>query len=304
MSKHKYNYESEDDDYEQPDDASEDSSSEEEPEPPKKKKLSSDAKTVVKSGVKGSVKKKISDDLAFNPKLFLAVAKDLSPYEIIEDADYTLFDDPNDAPSGGGKGGYKGCQQVTMILGPKQQFGQTGTNSSGAYPLAIGDAENDYPNQTFVSGHVLNADFGGPDAAKNMTILTSSANGQQKTFDTNVKNARNALYNVYMDLASLDPIDDDFLEDIEYGIALDIQVDDAHGEWDANYPGNCISNWMDLDATVVNELRVTNAIAAPATYFNNHHRQTILNSLPNKLAAVRNLVAAANAGSPVDNQEF
>lgn len=312
MSGYKYaDFRSDRDDDWEPKDKDSSSSFSDDDEPKKKKKpgkpgkkpLSADTKAGVKGNAKKKVKKKILDDLSVNPNLFLPVAKDLSPYEIIVGAKYDLFDDPADAPAGVGKHGYKGCQRATITLGPKQQLGQVGTNSSGIYPLAKADAEATYTDQTFVSGHVVNADFGGPDAASNMTILTSSANGQQKLFDNHVKNARNALYAVYKDLASLGPIDPNFFDNLKYGIKLDIRVGVAGGVWDANYPGNCISNSITLTATVENEVNVQNAIANANTVFTNP-RQIVLKGLPNRLTAVFNEIVTANSGSPIDNAEY
>jgi hypothetical protein len=301
MSLSSYSKSDSEDDY-TPDDEDSYSSSEEESDPKPKKKKS--GKKALDDGKKVTVKavgkQKIKDDLTFNPKTFVPVAQDLTPFAVLTAADYTVFNDPADAPTGGG---YRGCAQVTITLGPLQDFSNSGTNSSGAFPLAKADAQVTYYQQTFISGHVLNADFGGPDAPKNMTILTSSANSQQKTFDSNVKKARNTIYSIYMDLAALGPKSTNFLAALGYGIELDLQVGQTGGRWHHKYPGNCISNRIDLDAQIVGEVKVLTAIGNPNTYFSSP-RPSILIGIQGKLTTVQNYIATAMTGSRLDNSEY
>jgi hypothetical protein len=301
MSKYKYSKSDSDDDFDPDAEDSYSSSEDESYEKPKKKKSGLKALDEgKKAAIKAVGKRMIKDDLTFNSKTFVPVAQDLTPFAVLTAAHYTLFQDPADAPKGGG---YAGCAQVTITLGPLQDFSNSGTNSSGAFPRAKAKAETKYYRQTFVSGHVLNADFGGPDASKNMTILTSSANSQQKTFDSNVKKARNIIYSVYMDLAALGPKNTNFLAGLGYGIKLDLQVGSAGGEWSNKYPGNCISNQIDLDAQIVGEGKVLTAIAAPNTYFSSP-RPSILSGIQGKLTMVQTFITTAMTRSRLDNAEY
>ena len=257
-----------------------------------KKKISTPKKGTVKAAVKSGVVSKLR---ARNAKG--TVGFDLSPYAMIKDPVYELFDDPDDAPT---SGGYRGCKKVTATLGPKQQFGQAGSDATGSYPKALAKASSTYKDQTFISGHVLNADFGGPNLPRNTTILTSSANGQQKTFDSNIKAARNALHLVYSTLAQCGPKASTFFTNLGYGIKIVITLDDD--AWADDYPGNCISTEMRLTATVVNEAKVT-AAAADTSKFNNAVPSK-LNGIAGQLQNVQNLVDTANTGNVVDNREY
>jgi hypothetical protein len=193
-----------DDDYKQDADDDYDSDKEEEQAARTKKRNTGKKKldTDGRNRVKGRTKADIAAELYSSVRYFSAPAIDLEQFEVIRAFHPTPFADPAGAPAGGG---YKGCQKIEITLGPKQQFGEMGTNASATYPKALDDVKANYHGMTFYSGHMLNADFGGEDSADNMTILTSGANTNQKAFDSNVKNARNTLYGIYQDLVSFNP---------------------------------------------------------------------------------------------------
>ncbi len=254
-----------------------------------KKPLTKSKKATVKAAAKAPVKVAV-------PVMYLTpVPVNLAPYEIIVAVAYTMFADPGDAP--GGQGDYMGCQQMTITIGPKQQFGDAGTNASSTHPRALAAARAAHVNRTFKSGHVLNADFGGPDAARNMTILTSSANTRQTKFDSNVKRARNALYNVYKAIGSCGPNDPAFFDTIGYGISVDIQM--GGGTWGAAYPDNCISRQMDLVATVVNDGPIRAAALIPANF--SSPRPSVLNSIDHLCDVVQDYVDIAMTRTQIDN---
>ncbi len=227
------------------------------------------------------------------------ITMDLSPFEVLVAAVYTPFADPPGCPAT--TGGYKGCQRVTITLGPKQEFLQTGSDSSASYPHALANAKTSYPARTLVSGHVLNANFGGPDDPSNMTILTSSANSSQRLFDNNVGYARSTLYNIYRDIASCDPINPAFFTAIGYGIAVEIQVTGA--AWTLGYPGNCISSQLTLSANVVGEAALLATFATPTDIATNFRqpRQIVFSSIHHTITSVRTYVATAMTGTPIAN---
>jgi hypothetical protein len=268
--------------------------------PPVKK-----SKTKTKTGKAPlpTVKKKAAKAIAkplvaavIPPTAYVPVPVNLAAYEILVPAAYVSFADPADCPAA--TGDYMGCHQVTVTLGPKQQFGQTGTNATATFPYALADASLAYAGQyVFKSGHVLNADFGGPNAANNMTILTSSANTQQTKFDNNIKNARNALYNVYKAVASCGPTSATFFSAIGYGIAIDIQM--GGGTWGPAYPDDCISNQMDLNAVVVNEAAFIAAAQNPNNFAS--PRPSVLVSIPRLCGIVQNYVAIAMTRNQIIN---
>lgn len=261
-----------------------------------KKKLDAIKKARVKAAAKSGVRAKLRARKAEGG----IAGIDLSAYEFLQEAKYTLFKDP-----GGGcptSGGFRGCKKMTITLGPKKQFGEPGTNSTGSHPKAITKACSSYPEQDFKSGHVLNADFGGPDSNDNMTILTASANSAQRKFDSNLKKARNALYDVYSNFAKCAPKEESFFTDLDYGIEVVIVIGATGGVWDKKYPGNCISNEITLTATIINEANARNAANDDDNFKNVIPSR--LKDTPRLLKVVSDLVDTANTGSPLDNREY
>jgi hypothetical protein len=252
--------------------------------------------TKTKKTIKAAVTPPVTAILATTSRTRMApVATVLAPLAIITAAAHISFADPGDCPDNSGE--HMGCQQMTITLGPKQQFGQAGTNSSNTYPRALAAVRIRYPLQTFKSGHVLNADFGGADEARNMTVLTSSANTQQTLFDTALKNAQNALYNVYAALASCNPTNPGLLGGLAYGISVTITM--GGGTRGPSYPDNCVSNQMALQAVIQNEANILAAAANLANFAN--PKPGTLNGVRGLCAQVRGFVTKANTRNLVDN---
>jgi hypothetical protein len=90
---------------------------------------------------------------------------------------------------------YRGCQSSSSVLRPHHTVTGSGlgTDAKPNVPQALADLQKDrFFKDTFVSGHVMNADFGGPGHdPKNQTILTSAANTAHKNgWETPVKKAQ------------------------------------------------------------------------------------------------------------------
>jgi hypothetical protein len=145
----------------------------------------------------------------------------------------------------------RGCQRARVILGP--QAGVEWVMDSDAVstlPPAISDVRRRYPEYGWKAGHVINANFGGDGSDfKNMTCLTASANGQQNGFDGPVARARTALHKAYSIMRECGA-DHTFFSEQKFGIMVTGEPSDD--TWDADYPGNCISNTLNLRAEVVN----------------------------------------------------
>jgi len=163
----------------------------------------------------------------------------------------TLFDKPDGAPTKGARG----CKRAKVVLGPLTGWPelQRGTDAQAVYPDALTDVKKHIDNAkyTWKSGHVINADFGGKGTSNhNMTCLTSSANTAQQAFDNHVKNARSSLHQTYSALRLAFQQSDDF-KNLGYGIKVEIEMSDE--AWGDEYPWNCVSTSMSLQASIVNE---------------------------------------------------
>lgn len=124
-----------------------------------------------------------------------------------------------------------------------------GSAADPRLPAAIDTARANYPGTNFIAGHLLNRALGGSgEDAKNLTILTSSANGSMKKFDNPIQNAVNPLTALYEKLhASKDPVID--ITRLRYGSKVMISV--STEKWGNDYPDNCIANKVHCAAEVV-----------------------------------------------------
>ena len=217
-----------------------------------KKKLTVDKKPAVKLKAKAKLGTEVAEKVlsARSTRLRRQSSTDaFGTLEYLSPPEYTLFDQPDGATSATARG----CKTATVTLGPLAGFTDvnSGTDAEAVWPSAIEDVRAKIQGYTWISGHVINADFGGFGGSdENMTCLTSSANSQQKAFDSNVKHARTYLHQVYTALREAGK-KSDFFSGFGYGIELELEMSDA--TWGRKYPYNCVSNTMSLAATVVNE---------------------------------------------------
>lgn len=90
---------------------------------------------------------------------------------------------------------YRGCKSSSSVLRPHHSITGSGlgTDAKPDVPKALADLQSDnFFEDTFISGHVMNADFGGVGLnAGNQTILTSAANSAHKSgWEAPVKKAQ------------------------------------------------------------------------------------------------------------------
>ncbi len=137
-----------------------------------------------------------------------------------------------------------GGRRAEATLSPKSLSGM-GSDADPNLPSGIRRARDCHTSHSFVAGHLLNADFGGPgNNAKNMTILTSKANSAMKNFDNRIKDALEGLQKVYILIA--DHVDS--VSSLKYGININIEVSDD--KWGDKPPNNYIANTLSCRATI------------------------------------------------------
>jgi hypothetical protein len=190
-----------------------------------------------------------------------------------------------------------GGKHSSATLGPGCTSG-LGSDSKADKPGAMARARAAY-GIAFISGHLLNADFGGDGAdSANLTILTGAANSSHKAFDSPVLKAVGALANVYKDLYALG-MD---VEDLSYGIK--VTIDTLPGTWSDKFPGSCISNGLSCTAEVVNRPDEDAIIAKlPAEADRILGWENKLEATETAMDGVDELIAQANDNGEVDNAE-
>ncbi len=218
--------------------------------------------------------------------------------DVITAPAYTVFP----RPAGAKVGSARGCRTASITIGPRIGV-ETNTKSDADsdLPHAIKDVKRRYPGYGWVAGHVINADFGGDGTLNaNMTCLTSSANGTNKAFDEPVKKARKTLHDAYS-LMRQCGAQDTFFNEQEYGIKITAEL--SEDTWSENYPGNCISNSMQLNAEIVgepsgDELRAVMTIARGPSL------EKDIEQVEAHMDRIRELIQEANDDSLVENEKL
>jgi hypothetical protein len=191
-----------------------------------------------------------------------------------------------------------GGKRSRATLGPGA-VGGLGSDSVSDKPAAITRAREVY-EIAFISGHLLNADFGGAgEESSNLTILTPGANGSHKSFDSPVLKAVRELANVYKSLHVLG-MD---VEALNYGIK--VVVSTKAGTWAASSPGNCISTGLTCTAEVVGRPSEATILAElpPAEADRVTGWAAKLEAAKDLMASVGGFVAEANDNGDVDNSQ-
>lgn len=90
----------------------------------------------------------------------------------------------------------RGCKTATVRLHPHPDWKDVelgGSKTLPNLPPALGDIKPYFPGERFISGHMINADFGGDHTkAANQTVLTHAANSQHD-FDDAIKSAAKVM---------------------------------------------------------------------------------------------------------------
>lgn len=189
---------------------------------------------------------------------------------------------------------FAGGKKSTATLGPNALSGM-GSDSVSNRPGGIASARRAYPSLMFISGHLLNAEFGGDgNDSTNVTILTSGANGRHKGFDNPIKRAVENLYAFYSTL-SLAYVD---IKKVRFGIEVSIGTSD--GKWGDSTPGSYICNELHCSARLTGVPRLD-------TFVDSNGDAVILASdeaerARHLIGEIRRQVGMANsAGARVDN---
>ena len=191
---------------------------------------------------------------------------------------------------------WAGGRHSWATMGP-QGYLASGGRANSRLPQAKSSAESAFPNESFVSGHLLNDHLGGaghdPD---NLTILTGSANNQHHGFDDRIKDALRILWNVYSKMSDLRIR----TSDVEYGIKVSIRTSEE--TWGYTYPANCIPWGIHNEARVIGESNVIDALNG---VMRRHPGERLIgrkcNDVNSLLGRVRDYVAMANRTHELDN---
>jgi len=145
----------------------------------------------------------------------------------------------------------RGCKRAEVKIHPhedvKNEMG--GTDADPKIPAALPVAGPIFPGEIFISGHVINAEFGGlGNDPGNQTILTSGANSQHH-FDEHVKAAWWQMTKAWEELSrfAIDSTGDTYMTDLQKNWAIHVVgvVDDS--SWYDKYISDPL---LKTDATV------------------------------------------------------
>ncbi len=186
-----------------------------------------------------------------------------------------------DTPSGTKYDDKRGCATAHGCIRPHPDWKNLNVKSAPdpACPSGLPDVKLIFPNEGFISGHMINEAFGGNGKVPtNQVILTDTANGQHR-FDEDLKSAAADMGMAvhYMSLHSQDTENlDDNLKNIcgSWGIEIDVVVDadtwwsrkfhdagtfSGNATWqtinsnlDQGYPVNCVPVKITSTAKEVN----------------------------------------------------
>lgn len=190
-----------------------------------------------------------------------------------------------------------GGKHSSAVLGPGALL-SVNSDAVSTLPSAITAVRGAYPDVTFAAGHLLNAELGGDGTtARNLTILTSSANGGYKKFDNNVKHAVERLKKAYGTMNRLGI----GVTALTYGIKVDIEVNDAW--WGTTYPDNCVSTGVVGTAAVFDEPDVQALLEA--TFQDENQRperwEALLAQVEQEMAQVDAFCAQATENGQITN---
>lgn len=190
------------------------------------------------------------------------------------------------------------CSVAT--LGPAGAVSKDSDADRSKLPKII-DAEQDY-DETFVAGHLLNAQFGGSGTdPTNLTILTQSANHSMCTFDNAIASAlREPLTHAYECVNSMG-LD---VSTLGYGIQVTVTADDAFWSDDQSQSGYLITTGVTSVAVIVAEPdphALENALTQRYGQNRVTKHGTHMANLEGAIASLRERVADANNSGRVDN---
>ncbi|HEY0452658.1 hypothetical protein [Actinophytocola sp.] len=191
-----------------------------------------------------------------------------------------------------------GGRLSTVVLGPGSYVTRR-SDANSKLPQAIVAARTHY-GIGFKAGHLVNAEFGGDGQnARNLTILTPSANSAMRAFDNRVKDACGQLWHAYVAMNKLG-IE---VANLEFGIALSIAV--GTDTWSVVPPGDCIADELTCTARLHRPVNVQALLdaAAPDPGDRLQGWRSQLDAATQAVNEVIRLLAEANASSLIDNRQ-
>jgi hypothetical protein len=167
----------------------------------------------------------------------------------------------------------RGCQTAKVWLHPHGDSYSVelgGSDAQSNIPDAIVDIKGLFPSESFISGHVINAEFGGKGTDPgNQTILTSGANSQHH-FDESVKSAWRKMTKAWEEMYRFaqDSAGTTYMDDLRDNWAIEIMGAVAADSWYDHYkndaslathsnmaksdPLDCVTTQVVFTATEVN----------------------------------------------------
>jgi hypothetical protein len=140
-----------------------------------------------------------------------------------------------------------GSAKAVALLGPLS-LQSVNSDANASLPSGIIAARTAYPHAYFKAGHMINACFGGNgNKSNNLTILTGSANTAMTAYDNRVKDAVEALYNLY---AAFHKAKINVFDIGTCRIKLKVEVSDD--KWGDNPPESYIADEVTITATFEN----------------------------------------------------
>jgi hypothetical protein len=152
----------------------------------------------------------------------------------------------------------RGCKSGSATLRARVSEDSLGSDADETLPSCIADVKKAY-GDNWVSGHVINADFGGDgQKASNQTCLTTTTN-RDHMFDDTVKRAWARLSNVFREIYTYVTTQEagDYLSDLAQNWALQVEATVRDASWGARYPDSCITTGVDFTVTVVGSPTLT-----------------------------------------------
>lgn len=160
----------------------------------------------------------------------------------------------------------RGCKSAEVKLHPHTDVYSEmgGSDAITSVPQALVDIKAFFPGEKFISGHVLNAEFGGVGSnPANQTVLTSGANSQHH-FDEHVKSAWIYMTRAWEEMYRFagDATTKSYMKDLRESWAIHIQATVDDSSWYAAfkadpaittpYPLDCVTTQVTFTAAEVN----------------------------------------------------
>jgi FHA domain len=267
---------------------------------PPKKVLTDDGKASAKKSTKAVVitlppvqkaQNAVKTAASDRPKRAVRQDSNVAYPPMFLDAANKSFADPPGAPQDG-----RGCEQASVTLMPYKGLWPQSKSQTFSLPKALKDVMQKYPEYSFISGHVMNAEFNGDgNDPANQTCIHSKANRDHK-FDDTIKDAWRLLKEIYRVVRKHGVTDANYLKNLGWGIKITGTVDQA--TWGKGYPENCIATGLTYNAVVVKPQTAASLAANMA-----EAGEDVKADLTKRITKMESLVSSVN-GHYVNNSDY